>query len=147
MKAIDSALLRLIGLQSVNYGVLILLCIIALAICIFLRRRCREKTYRILAVVCVSGLIGSVGLAAWELAPMVTDYISSSYIELANVKIISKTDAGFDLSGLREVSVIDPSGAEIVLKTSMQFEKGEFDGTVVYAKASGYLLRAETQTP
>ena len=93
-----------------------------------------KKWVFILSIIC---LIGAVIIAAVSITPVILDYKKESYMTENNAKVICY-DHGISFSDLgnSKITVVTEDGRIIHLLHSGPFVKGQFQGTVVYAKSS-----------
>ena len=111
------------------HGITLVLGVIAL----LLTRKGKKWVF----ILCTACLIGVVALAARNVIPVVLDYKTESYITENNVKVICRSPwISFSDLGNSSLTVVTEDGRTIHLWHSGPFEKGQFQGTIVYAKRS-----------
>lgn len=137
MEEYCATLLKLLKVELFDHACLIILSIIAIIMCIMLRR---DKQWRIMFWVSCICLIGSVWLSFVEILPIYKDYRDKTFVELEEATIISHTSDGIGNS-IRKIIVRTSEGKEIPLEARIPFEKGEFKGRVGYSERSGCLVQ------
>lgn len=130
-------LLKILKLQGFNYGIILLLGIVAIIIYAILLKEKRNLMFLTISIICI---VATFILAFIELSPIYSDLKKQSFIEVDEVTLISKVSAGFDWSGIRTIHIETIDGDKLLLKTTQQFEEGTFKGKIVYSKESEYLL-------
>ena len=99
-------------------------------------------------LICIVCLIGVVVLAAVRISPVLIDYKKESYIVEKNAKVICKSPTiNFSDLGNSSLKVVTEDGRTIDLWYSGPFDegKGQFQGTVVYAKRSKIMVFYELE--
>ena len=130
-------LLDFFKLVSFNYILIIFMSAIAIIVSALVYNGIGKKLALCASIGC---LVVTALLYVYSVFPILNDYHNESYVILNDVILISKTSAGFDSSGVREIQVVISNGDVVYLKSTNHFDKGEFKGKVVYSKQSHYLL-------
>ncbi len=142
MELYKQELIKILRLEVFNHVIIITLVFIAIIVCYILKN---DKTYKVLLFVSVLFLFIMIILSINTFIPLYKDITNNAFVKMENVSF-SSAISKFDSSGFQEILIYDENNNPVVLKTTKHFEEEIFNGIIVYAKESKYLVFCQSGT-